>query len=288
MDILKNWNVDSKSQRFKLPSPPPFCILLNFQVSNSNFKNSKFFFILHVRISISQYCKDLYLKLKMYKFSVEIYRTEWMEMLFCSSFEVKFGISFFNFSNLENAWKYAVRHYCVLFIEILYRFFLSLLLKGCLTFRHPCVMVIYFHASQVLARPVTIRLEMKLGGDSGRLMDRTGRKMRIEPLVTVREIDDYLWKKLFKNWYDFDRSQIDFVRRIKELGASCRIALPFSSDFDENGALYYIGTNGRTSTEWVNPGVTGLVAGKERYSFHWLLDKLIDGSVVLIGCSWVR
>ncbi|OQV15075.1 E3 ubiquitin-protein ligase HECTD1 [Hypsibius exemplaris] len=111
---------------------------------------------------------------------------------------------------------------------------------------------------QVLSRPVTVRIEMK--GDSNRLMDRTGRKMRIEPLVTIRELDDYLWKKLFKNWYDFERSQLEFVRRVKELGANCRIPCPYTADFDEHGVLHWIGTNGRTSSEWVNPATTGLVA----------------------------
>jgi E3 ubiquitin-protein ligase HECTD1 len=30
-------------------------------------------------------------------------------------------------------------------------------------------------------------------------------------------------------------------------------------DFDDNGIIYWIGTNGGTTTEWVNPAQVGLV-----------------------------
>lgn len=35
--------------------------------------------------------------------------------------------------------------------------------------------------------------------------------------------------------------------------------IPFQHDFDENGVLYFIGSNGGTC-EWVNPGAHGLVS----------------------------
>jgi hypothetical protein len=33
----------------------------------------------------------------------------------------------------------------------------------------------------------------------------------------------------------------------------------YSHDFDENGLLYWMGTNGRTAVDWVNPAQYGLV-----------------------------
>ena len=33
----------------------------------------------------------------------------------------------------------------------------------------------------------------------------------------------------------------------------------FTGDFDESGLLYWIGTNGRSASEWVNPAQYGLV-----------------------------
>lgn len=33
----------------------------------------------------------------------------------------------------------------------------------------------------------------------------------------------------------------------------------YQSDFDENGVIYWIGTNGKTASEWTNPGQYGIV-----------------------------
>lgn len=59
-----------------------------------------------------------------------------------------------------------------------------------------------------------------------------------------------------KQWYDHERSTFTFVRRLKD---SSKISFQHTYDFDENGIVYWIGTNGKTSTEWVNPGQYGLV-----------------------------
>lgn len=70
-----------------------------------------------------------------------------------------------------------------------------------------------------------------------------------------------------KQWYDYDRSTLAFVRKIQQQTAAATTELiqqrqtpPPSSltfrhtrDFDEAGIIYWIGTNGKTVTDWVNP-----------------------------------
>ncbi|XP_055340872.1 E3 ubiquitin-protein ligase HECTD1-like [Paramacrobiotus metropolitanus] len=110
---------------------------------------------------------------------------------------------------------------------------------------------------QILTRPLNVKLESR--GDSQQLLDRTGRKIRIEPLVTVRELEAYLWKKLFKNWYDYERSEMAFIKKVNSLGSHGRLPFPYVFDFDESGILYWIGTNAKTVKEWINPATFGLV-----------------------------
>lgn len=53
------------------------------------------------------------------------------------------------------------------------------------------------------------------------------------------------------------RSTFTFVKALREPNA--RITFTRLRDFDENGLIYWIGTNAKTSTEWVNPASVGLV-----------------------------
>ena len=45
-----------------------------------------------------------------------------------------------------------------------------------------------------------------------------------------------------KQWFDYDRSTYKFIREVKEGGS---VKFTNTSDFDENGIIYWIGTNGR-------------------------------------------
>lgn len=107
---------------------------------------------------------------------------------------------------------------------------------------------------QVLTRRLRFRLE-KAQGDST-LIDRTGRGLKMEPLATVAQLERYLLKMVAKQWYDFDRSTFQFLKKLKEPKYR---NFKHSHDFDENGVVYFIGTNGKTSSEWVNPAQYGLV-----------------------------
>ena len=77
----------------------------------------------------------------------------------------------------------------------------------------------------------------------------------MEPLATVRQLEKYLLKMVAKQWYDFDRSSYTFIRRLEE----APVTFTHTSDFDQGGLLYWIGTNGRTAADWVNPATYGLV-----------------------------
>ncbi|XP_043220195.1 E3 ubiquitin-protein ligase HECTD1-like [Amphibalanus amphitrite] len=107
---------------------------------------------------------------------------------------------------------------------------------------------------QVLQLRMRFRLE-RAASDSS-LIDCTGRTLKMEPLVTGRQLERYLLKQVAKQWYDYDRSTFTFVKRIRDNPST---VFTHQSDFDENGIIYWIGTNAKTAYEWVNPCQYGLV-----------------------------
>ncbi|XP_073067510.1 E3 ubiquitin-protein ligase HECTD1 isoform X10 [Manis javanica] len=107
---------------------------------------------------------------------------------------------------------------------------------------------------QILTRRLRFRLERAPGETA--LIDRTGRMLKMEPLATVESLEQYLLKMVAKQWYDFDRSSFVFVRKLRE---GQNFVFRHQHDFDENGIIYWIGTNAKTAYEWVNPAAYGLV-----------------------------
>ncbi|XP_020955543.1 E3 ubiquitin-protein ligase HECTD1 isoform X9 [Sus scrofa] len=107
---------------------------------------------------------------------------------------------------------------------------------------------------QILTRRLRFRLERAPGETA--LIDRTGRMLKMEPLATVESLEQYLLKMVAKQWYDFDRSSFVFVRKLRE---GQNFIFRHQHDFDENGIVYWIGTNAKTAYEWVNPAAYGLV-----------------------------
>ncbi|XP_073205038.1 E3 ubiquitin-protein ligase HECTD1 isoform X9 [Lepidochelys kempii] len=110
------------------------------------------------------------------------------------------------------------------------------------------------HKLKILTRRLRFRLERASGETS--LIDRTGRMLKMEPLATVESLEQYLLKMVAKQWYDFDRASFVFVRKLRE---GQTFVFRHQHDFDENGIIYWIGTNARTAYEWVNPAAYGLV-----------------------------
>ncbi|XP_026465706.1 E3 ubiquitin-protein ligase Ufd4 isoform X4 [Ctenocephalides felis] len=105
---------------------------------------------------------------------------------------------------------------------------------------------------QILTRRLRFRLEKSASETT--LLDRTGRNLKMEPLSTVAQLEKYLLKMVAKQWYDMERSTFTYLKKLKD----SKMTFRHQQDFDENGLIYYIGSNGKT-TDWVNPGQYGLV-----------------------------
>ncbi|KAH9632321.1 hypothetical protein HF086_010246 [Spodoptera exigua] len=86
--------------------------------------------------------------------------------------------------------------------------------------------------------------------------NNAGRNLKVEALTTVRQLERFLAKSVARQWYDMDRATFNFVQKIK---AEAPITFTYDHDFDENGIIYFIGSNAGTC-EWVNPGAHGLVS----------------------------
>lgn len=108
---------------------------------------------------------------------------------------------------------------------------------------------------QILTRRLRFRLEKSAGESS--LIDRSGRGLKMEPLSTVAQLERYLLKMVAKQWYDYERNTFQFLKKLKDPKHQ---SFRHHHDFDENGIIYFIGTNGKTCPEWVNPGQYGLVS----------------------------
>ena len=60
-----------------------------------------------------------------------------------------------------------------------------------------------------------------------------------------------------KQWFDYDRSTYKFIREVKEGGS---LKFTQTSDFDENGIIYWIGTNGKCVTLYITRFIMFLVS----------------------------
>ena len=134
---------------------------------------------------------------------------------------------------------------------------------------------------QILTRRLRLRLE-RAPGESG-LIDRTGRNLKMEPLATVRQLEKYLLKMVAKQWYDFERSSYSFIRSLEEAPAT----FTYTSDFDQGGLLHWIGTNGRTASDWVNPATYGLVvvtSSEGRSLPYGKLEDILSRDASALNC----
>lgn len=134
---------------------------------------------------------------------------------------------------------------------------------------------------QILSKRLRFRLER--AACESTLFDRTGRTLKMEPLATVGQLAKYLLKMVAKQWYDMDRPNFLFL---KKLGDDQPITLKHQTDFDENGLIYFIGSNGRTA-EWVNPYQYGLVtitSSEGKQLPYGKLDDILSREAVSVNC----
>uniref|UniRef100_A0A915DET1 E3 ubiquitin-protein ligase n=1 Tax=Ditylenchus dipsaci TaxID=166011 RepID=A0A915DET1_9BILA len=97
--------------------------------------------------------------------------------------------------------------------------------------------------------------------DSQKLfLNRSNRLMKAEPLATVGSLRQFLLGMMAKKWHDYARADLSFVREIKALKLkSEKLLLEYDSDFDTNGLIWYLGTNGRSTDHWFNPALVRVV-----------------------------
>lgn len=136
---------------------------------------------------------------------------------------------------------------------------------------------------QILTRRLRFRLE-RAAGETG-LIDRSNRTLKMEPLTTVSALERYLLKMVAKQWYDYDRSTFTFVKKLKEPGTT--ITFTHQRDFDENGLIYWIGTNAKTAYEWVNPAQYSLVfvtSSEGRNLPYGKLEDILSRDSSAINC----
>ena len=53
------------------------------------------------------------------------------------------------------------------------------------------------------------------------------------------------WLQVAKQWFDYSRSSFNFVKFAKELKSP--LTFRKTADFDENGIIYWIGSNARSA-----------------------------------------
>lgn len=95
-----------------------------------------------------------------------------------------------------------------------------------------------------------LRFKLLRHPDETEVRDISGRKFKMEGLAEVRQLSSHLYRKVCKQWYDEDRLRCRFATTLKE---GAQPVFIYESDFDTNGLLHWIGTNGGTAEEWVNP-----------------------------------
>ncbi|XP_050076320.1 E3 ubiquitin-protein ligase Ufd4 isoform X1 [Anopheles maculipalpis] len=136
---------------------------------------------------------------------------------------------------------------------------------------------------QILTKKLSFRLERAACEQT--LFDRTGRNLKMEPLATVGHLNKYLLKMVAKQWYDMERSSFLYLRKLKEAKPGT-IKFRHRHDFDENGLIYYIGTNGKT-LEWVNPAQYGLVtvtSSEGKQLPYGKLEDILSRDSVSVNC----
>ncbi|XP_036321102.1 E3 ubiquitin-protein ligase Ufd4 isoform X1 [Rhagoletis pomonella] len=135
---------------------------------------------------------------------------------------------------------------------------------------------------QILTKRLRFRLERAACETT--LFDRTGRTLKMEPLATVGQLAKYLLKMVAKQWYDMDRSTYHYLKKLREHRQG--MVFKHHYDFDEEGLIYYIGSNGGTC-EWVNPAQYGLVqvtSSEGKTLPYGKLEDILSRDSVSVNC----
>ncbi len=123
------------------------------------------------------------------------------------------------------------------------------------------------------------KLTLRQGQHEANLLDFSGRVLKVEPLANVSHLEKYLAKMVLKQWFDYDRNCLNYIT-ITQLP----LCFTYVNDFDDNGLLYWIGTNGKRTTEWVNPAVSNelvkLSSGENKQFVAGSLEDIVGRQTV--------
>ncbi|XP_013098355.1 E3 ubiquitin-protein ligase Ufd4 isoform X3 [Stomoxys calcitrans] len=135
---------------------------------------------------------------------------------------------------------------------------------------------------QILTKRLRFRLERAACETT--LFDRTGRTLKMEPLATVGQLSKYLLKMVAKQWYDMERSTFLYLKKLREHKQG--MVFKHHYDFDEDGLIYYIGSNGKTC-EWVNPAQYNLVqvsSSEGKTLPYGKLEDILSRDSISVNC----
>jgi E3 ubiquitin-protein ligase HECTD1 len=98
----------------------------------------------------------------------------------------------------------------------------------------------------------------------------------MEPLTSVWALEKFIMRKVAKQWYDYARKSLHFVKTIERRRHPA--AFTWVSDFDHNGLFMWLGTNGGQfgPGDWSNPAQVGLVVINTSDGLHLPYGKLWD------------
>lgn len=84
--------------------------------------------------------------------------------------------------------------------------------------------------------------------DTNEELKKYERLIKVEPMVLGKQLKSEIYDMVEKMWFEYPREKLAILKRNQ--GENTFI---HSRDFDNNGLLYYLGTNGKTVKSWANP-----------------------------------
>uniref|UniRef100_UPI00358F4806 E3 ubiquitin-protein ligase HECTD1-like n=1 Tax=Myxine glutinosa TaxID=7769 RepID=UPI00358F4806 len=136
---------------------------------------------------------------------------------------------------------------------------------------------------QVLTRRLQLRLE-KAPGEM-LIRDITCLTFQMEPLATTESLEHYILNMAALEWFEYDRGTFAFVQKVRD--DPTFVWFYYQHDFDENGIIYWIGTNARTAYEWINPAAHGLVSVSSTVGWNLpngYVEDILSRDSVLLNC----
>jgi hypothetical protein len=108
-------------------------------------------------------------------------------------------------------------------------------------------------ALQIQGQPgFSFKVMVRRSSDEDHLKDLNGRTLHIEPLVTVNLIEDFLRPLVALQWFERPRKDLPWLLALASKCKAGGYTFAHTSNFDCNGLIYFIGSNGGSSP-WVNP-----------------------------------